>query len=337
MKLISMIFYILEAKNLYIMCCPLRSSIDPCVCETESNNQISISCVGEDVNDENIDLIMVSINEFLLSSHQTLLQSFRLQKTSLTFLNEEVFGTIPFINIEIYENQILNIANITEHIFFAAIYTLKSFYASNNDLYDSDGSDFISIFKNFVFLEYLSITENGIQRISRKTFNNLEQNNLKSIDLSSNMISSVEEYAFYDLINLIYLNLSNNSLVTLNPFSLTLNHWSSAPLQLMLNSNRLNANQLSEQLFSQTKRPLILFMQNNKMHFFPEEIFRPIIENEKNYFIDVKDNPFLCDCERHKWLFLLTKHLRIKIQNMFCSQQSIWKFEDIVYKNCFDK
>ena len=337
MKSINLIT-ILSIGCFCVECCPIESDIYPCVCETQPNKQISISCVGEDINDDNIDDIMEAINNYLLSSPQTILRLFRLQKTSLTFVSEEVFGIIPFINIEIYDNQILNLSNFTENTLFASIYTLKSFYATNNDLFGSDGSHLLSVFKNFVFLQNLVIKENQIERISRKTFNNELQIYLKAIDLSSNRITSVEDYAFYSLMNLNYLNLSNNSLIELNANSFTLREWSTTPLQLYLNRNQLSANQLSEELFKKTniKRPVILFLQNNKMHFLSENIFRPFLEYEKNYFIDIGDNPFLCDCERHKWLFLMSKHLRLKLLNMNCGSLSVWHFESLVIKNCFN-
>ena len=329
-------FMIIVFLCLEIECCPSVRHIDPCVCSIESRNEISMSCVGEDINDDNINSITDSLTSYMLSNPKLILHSFRIRRTSLTVLQEEVFGLIPFFSLEIYDNPLLNLANLTDNILYSSIHTLKSFYASNNYLIDTEDNHIIKVFGSFPFLEYLTIRDNKIEIIGRKTFNNAEQNLLKAIDLSSNRIAIIEDHAFYQLSSLVYLNLSNNSLVTLNADALALRHWSPKPIQVLLQANQLRADQMTDRLFSQMKRPLILFLQNNKLHFIPEDVFRPIVENETNYLIDFSGNPLLCDCQRHRWLFLLSKNERLKLQNVICGQQSVWYFEEMVSQNCFN-
>lgn len=328
-------WFVVFCKCLAIACCPDTDQIEPCVCSVPFASQISISCVGEDLSDDNIHQMADSLNSYMLSNPKSILHSFRIQRTSLTLLTEDVFGLIPFFRIEIYDNPLLNLANLTDAVFYSSMHTLRSFYAANNYLMESDGNHVLKVFVNFPFLEYLTLRDNRIEAIHRKTFNNVDQNELKSIDLSSNRIAVIEDYAFYQLSNLVYLNLCNNSLKTLSANALALQHWSPKPIQILLQSNQLSADQMSGRLFSQLRRPLILFLQNNKLHFLPEDVFRPIVDNETNYFVDLSANPFLCDCQRHKWLFLLSKNSRPKLQNIFCGEQSVWNFEETVFRNCF--
>jgi hypothetical protein len=331
----NFLFALFNIKLIASNDCPPAEEVDPCICVQSDTNEIYISCTGEEIDDQNIIPVMENLNNHLLSRPQTLLKLFRLQESSITFINDEVFEKLPFIEMEIYDNQLLNLDTLSERTFFTALHTLKSFYASNNDLVNSDGSKLVSLFSLFPALEYLTIKESKIKKIAQNSFSNEDQYWLKFIDLSSNEISFVGENAFYSLSNLVHLNLGNNSLKSLKTDSLAIKHSSSIPMQLILQSNKLTAHGLGEAIFTGLQRPLILLMQNNHLRHFPENVFSPLVEDQTNYLIDVNNNPFMCDCEKHKWLFQVGKHKRAKIQNLVCGQITIWEYESQVSKNCF--
>jgi hypothetical protein len=331
----NFLFALLNVKLIASNDCPAAEEVDPCICVENEINKIYISCTGEEINDENIIPVMENLNNHLLSRPQTLLKLFRIQETSITFINDEVFEKLPFVEMEIYDNQLLNLNTLSERTFFTALHTLKSFYASNNDLVNSDGSKLVSLFSLFSALEYLTIRENKITKIDQNSFSNEDQYWLKFIDLSSNEISFVGENAFYSLSNLVHLNLGNNSLESLETNSLAIKHSSSTPMQLILQSNKLTTHGLNEEVFTGLQRPLILLMQNNNLDHFPENVFSSLVEDQTNYLIDVTNNPFMCDCEKHKWLFQIGKHKRAKILNLVCGQITIWEYESQVSKNCF--
>ncbi|XP_054158707.1 uncharacterized protein LOC128957016 [Oppia nitens] len=315
--------------------------IDPCVCLNNRlvPNKISINCVGDSIDDYNIDTILDQLNQQLLTNPELILDSFRLTKTSVTVIDDNYFGVLPFVDIEITDNPYLRFDNFTDSsLLAAASSTLKMFYAASNDLIADgvDGSELLKVFNSFASLESLTLKDIGIDRIARNTFDNQLQVRLRFIDLSDNRISHIDEYAFFELRNLRSLKLDNNSLVTLAANSLAIRLPSPVPMLLSLNANRLSAAQLSPIVFDNLQRPLILLIKSNQLDYFPESVFRQFIESDDNYFVDVGDNQFVCDCQRHRWLFLMKPHLRSKVINMYCnSAYSIWHYEDVAETNCF--
>jgi len=327
-------FTLLNIKLISNDSCPPVEEIEPCICFADHINEVSIYCVGHEINDKTIIPVIENINKYLLLNPQTLLKLFRIERTSITSMDNQVFEIMPFIQIEIYDNQLLDLGTFSETKLFASFNTMKSFYASNNGLMNSDGNQLVSLFSGLPALQYLTIKEHKIKKISKNSFSNEDQYSLRFVDLSNNQISSIGDNAFYGLLNLVYLNLGNNNLKALSANSLSIKSWSSIPLHLILENNELTSNALNEMSFRRIKRPLILFIQNNRLNYFPESVFRPIIEDERNYLIEVSGNPFVCDCQRHKWVFQLGKHQRVKLRNLYCDQSIIWDYESEAIRNC---
>lgn len=312
--------------------CP-PTDLFPCLCMSDYN-EVMLLCEGKQVNDVNLAHLLNGFATYLIHSPQTSFKRFRLANSQVSRLTPEVFGRIPFKEIELLDNAQLDLSVIDDKTFVSATNTLRRFYSERNLLLSTDGSELISTFNLFPYLEVLVIRDNNLKVVPHSAFGRDEQSNLRFIDLSFNQINRVEEFAFHELSTLSYLNLGNNNLTRLGENSLNIKKPSLRALQINLWVNQLTSNGLDVATFANVRRPLILNLQYNKLVYFSENVFRPLIENENNYEIDVQGNPFLCDCERHLWLFHLPRHLRVKLRNLVCSRRVIWDYESEVIRNC---
>ena len=92
--------------------------------------------------------------------------------------------------------------------------------------------------------------------------------NLTDVDLSSNSLTDVDGEALTDLVNIKFLDLSNNQLEF-----------------------------VGEILQSLDTQEIVVDLAENGMEYLPEDQFKPFIEKKRNGYINLDNNPLDCRCD----------------------------------------
>ena len=166
------------------------------------------------------------------------------------------------VNINLSKNKLTNIPRFN-------ITNVEALNLSNNLLTVAEADDLLNFFGA---LKYLNFSNNNISNIT--TFQMLTAGTIQLIqlDLSHNIITSISEYVFENLVKLQYLELSYNpftdidnrtsyaigSLKALNHLGLSHCHLSSLPGELLQHFDNLTSLDLSGNYFQQVDPSLRL-------------------------------------------------------------------------------
>ncbi len=212
----------------------------------------------------------------------------------------------------------------------ANINTLTAFYVSgvNNLSHIPPDYDLFFALNSLNKIEVIEISAQHINDIPERSF---KQRNLKrlslSADISSNFssIKLIENYAFYDLENLKYLNIDNQKLNFLNDSSLSFgDRESSNGLEINLNYNQLNGDSFSKGTFTNSKIPLYVNLSWNNITYINQDVFMEFFLSNNNNTINLDGNPLDCyDCRTY-WIFDYKNQIKYQIINARCVNKN-WK------------
>ncbi|CAG0922867.1 unnamed protein product [Notodromas monacha] len=189
--------------------CPVPELISPCTCDVSSTTgQVTVDC--SDVS-SSAELEQIFVNEPFPSFF---MDKFRLSgNANVTYLLAESLHNAAFVNIEITWNPKLSV--ISEDAFKSSMTTLKKLDLAGNALTSFVLFDTMA---NYDSLEYLSLADNEITDNIR-TFSCSPV--LETLDLHSNFIPAIDEYAFSNCGTLAILFVGENpfSVLSRNAFA----------------------------------------------------------------------------------------------------------------------
>jgi hypothetical protein len=165
-------------------------------------------------------------------------------------------------------------------------------------------------------VETLSLEYNNITEIPENAFNNGKDINIYGLNLNNNKISKIGLNAFVGLKNLHYVQIEFNNMTVFDDWLYF------SPDPNLMRSVMLDNNQFSEKSFSENALKnkenifLRLFLQNNKLTKFPENVFSKFFANGKNIML-LEGNNFECDCGM-KWLLDNKPTLENRVWNLMC-------------------
>lgn len=141
-------------------------------------------------------------------------------------------------------------------------------------------------------------------------------------------IMLVEEYAFYELSNISYIDLSHNRINYISSHAFQMrNSTSQEDIFIDLSGNQLNASSFATDSFtSDAKRPIKLTVNDNEIEYLDEKVFLPFLLSNIKNVIYILRNPIVCDC-RMKWLMPLKQSYgQSQIRYMQCTNKDLMQF-----------
>lgn len=226
-----------------------------------------------------------------------------INETSLTLLNETIFGDFEARHLVITDNY--KLTSIETSAFNQSKTSLLKLEISQSPV----GEDAFSFAGSFVNLEELKLQLEGLYAIRRDTFDNRAFGKLKALDLRDNLISSIDDFSFFGMKNLRSLTLSGNNLhsISANMFSFAFPTESSANAKLFihLDRNRLSSARIHEKAFATFLRPVWLNLSHNTLSTLDEATFGTFLFSDSRNVLDVQGNPLVCDSNAN-WIL---KHI----------------------------
>ncbi|XP_044306174.1 transforming growth factor beta activator LRRC32 [Varanus komodoensis] len=144
----------------------------------------------------------------------TSLRRLDLSGNRISFIKPEIFAGMKHLQeLDLAKNKLYRWAQ--EELWIGLLPQVRTLDLSRNQLYNSMAERFLH---EAPALQYLSLAENSIIRISQRTFRGSP--GLVEVNLHNNMIMEIEEGAFEPLLHLSKLNLSMNSLTCIAGFNL---------------------------------------------------------------------------------------------------------------------
>ncbi|RWS24481.1 oplophorus-luciferin 2-monooxygenase non-catalytic subunit-like protein [Leptotrombidium deliense] len=173
-------------------------------------------------------------------------------------------------------------------------------------------------------LETLILTDNEITKISNNSFNG-KQRKLQTIELRNNNINDLDNFAFNDLPNVSSIDLDFNNISTIKNDTFVFRRKVNYILNIRLQNNNLNAKSFEVNSFANISPIVFLYLANNQIQYFDENVFKPIFEMKKDLVITAWNNPFRCDCKM-KWLLENPFYLE-RITGIVCAdRRSLWTY-----------
>ncbi|KAI1292223.1 Immunoglobulin superfamily member 10 [Halotydeus destructor] len=228
-----------------------------------------------------------------------------LNSTSIRSINGSQFHRFHFQDLIITNNYNLDLIESTA--FKGSREALRKLDLRYSSLTPQAAIDFVRTFSN---LEELILQVDDLRRLKRTYFQGQVLAKLQILDLRGNMISSIDDFAFFDLVNLRQLKLSENNLHTLSPsvftFDLPPTRLSSTKLHLLLAHNRLSSAQVAPLALGHFKRPIWLDLSHNLLSSLPKEPFLTFLYADHRNVINFDGNPLICD-QQLSWI---SQHVR---------------------------
>jgi Leucine-rich repeat (LRR) protein len=283
-------------------------------------------CAGSNVNDETMEKVSENFEGY------DFLRSLKLENTSIVSLDfaklKFAYSVrwIRFVNNSLLEN--INFTQFSENAFSVEILQSKFLRAA------SIFSDMNVRFYNN--LHTLKINDTKINRIPDFAFKKYFQTSLTTIDFQNNLISTIGKNAFQGLTQVESINLAHNqiSFIDGEAFSLDKGINSEFVLNIDLSNNLLTSTSFNKTAFSNIKRPVSILFAKNNLKALDENIFKPLLEEFALTKLDLRDNPFNCDCSA-KWIVMLPNDQKEKIISMVCEDgRNIMDFTIKDFENC---
>jgi hypothetical protein len=166
-------------------------------------------------------------------------------------------------------------------------------------------------------LQVLRISNTKLKDISSLQFKNLTK--LKKISLQNNEIQNIEANAFHSLEKLTELNLDGNHIEKFKNSSLAV--FTKAGLKksvkINLNNNNLTSSGLKNAFLLSENITLHLYLENNLIKDFPQDIFGKICEYDENQLY-LSGNQISCKWHDVNWTFNITK-LKDQVFDLLCA------------------
>ncbi|CAG0913582.1 unnamed protein product [Notodromas monacha] len=295
--------------------CPVPELISPCTCDVSSTTgQVTVDC--SDVS-SSAELEQIFVNEPFPSFF---MDKFRLSgNANVTYLLAESLHNAAFVNIEITWNPKLSV--ISENAFESSMTTLKKLDLAGNAL-----TSFVlfGTMVNYDSLEYLSLADNDIIDNIR-TFSCSPV--LKTLDLHSNFIPAIDEYAFSNCGSLATLYVSENafSVLSRDAFAGLPNirsiYVSKCPNLAVIQTGAfpdVSSSLTVLRILGDTCDIEIYLMGSSQLATLEQASFEPILATFLSPmcegFIDLEDSPIRCDCDL-SWLLTEPSYLNHTVGN----------------------
>lgn len=319
--------------------CPAEEVIKPCICTTKESNKTYIICSGN----ENINLQQIFNNMSLnLDKNDTHFEGFVLNNTAITKIEDNTFHNIKFRTIEL--NDVQNLERIASNAFFPNnIFTIEEVHQWGDTLLGghNNSEELFKALSSLLNVSQITFDSTVLDSIPTHAFdaNNETQTNLILIDFNSiNMplrnISSVGNYAFYNLNGLEYLNLQFQEINYIPVHAFEFSKASENKLYIRLFGNQLNDTSIEVGAFANAKRPLQINLQLNNFTYLDEKVFAPILLANKENSILVDLNPLECDCRMH-WLTKNKEIFQNQLRDHDCkNHKRFWNLTETDFQNC---
>ncbi|XP_071943878.1 uncharacterized protein [Antedon mediterranea] len=268
-------------------------------------------------------------------SHQTKLKELYVPENDIIILEQGCFDGLDFLDeLVLSGNKISDIGNVLTGFknltklvindnllqmlkkeMFAELASLKYLSLSGNSIAE------MTIPLPLPNLEILDLSKNVLQSLQKYNFEHLQT--ITKINLADNKISKIENGTFSNLSTLGYLFLENNKLATFSLFDFGNDN----KLQsLNLQNNTLTSLSFSTILIPQSLMYLeMLWLDNNRLTTFPSVIFdyAPSLAIHQNS-LQLTNNPLKCDCNiksltESRRNIILDSDIRTECQNPGCS------------------
>ncbi len=311
-----------------------------CLCENTTN---TIKCGGNDIFQLKEVFIEISNN---LNKSDKHFETFVLNNTAIVELLNNTFNDITFRNIEL--NDVKNLKRIHANTFGSEnIQTIESFIQTAEsqlcgELYVKE---FFAALSSLVNVRVIRLSNTLLTVIPSHAFQLIDrvQNNLTTIDFdyyyeSRNLITSIGDYAFFNLPRLQYIFIGQQNVKNISSHAFEFNLESEELLDIVLFNSSLNDKSIENGAFANSKRPLYIDLRWNRLTFLDERIFGPILRADKRNSINVYMNPFQCDCRMH-WIFKNKQLFENQIWNFLCDENKtrFWNLTEMFFDKCDEK
>jgi hypothetical protein len=318
--------------------CPSNEVSSYCECD---NNVIK--CSG--IKPFNLSTIFSSMSKNL-KPEQKHFEEFWLKNHGIYELEDNVFNGIRFNIIKIEEA--MNLTKISTNAFNGTADDILELNLIGKNQLGKDGKieELFDVFSSLPNLRRIHLNIETIDKIPENAFKN-EQINLTEIELDywkdgtgHGSIKTIGNNAFFHLKNLQIVSFGYQSIdfIPKNAFDFELA--SNKTLLIQLHDNNLNDTSFESGVFANTKRPLQIFLTNNKLTYLDEKIFGLYLKNDKNNLIYLDSKEIVCDC-RMLWLFKNKAEFSKRVWNIKCKNYGIyfWNLNLNDFESCkeFDK
>jgi hypothetical protein len=290
--------------------CPDAELIEPCTCVFDN-----FSCAGTTL--YNYKTLFDRISKSL-TPPEKVFRGIEISNEAITEIEDDEFRDLSFSEISIRNAK--NLKRIYAHAFTNIADKITSFTQSGPSLLGDQDEHVAELFQalsTLVNVKQIILGQTRLKFIPANAFSNINQNKLTHLEINSGLIASVGNRAFYYLNALNYLRLENQQLNKIAAHAFDLEKSSSVILDIYLNGNDLEDSSLEVNAFVGTNRPITLNLASNQLTHLKVDIFKPILSANINTKIDVKDNPFRCNCEV-AWLVRQKTNYSARISNAVC-------------------
>ena len=190
-----------------------------------------------------------------------------------------------------------------------------------------DGINLFNLVKKFDNLEGVYIISSNLRELPSNAFitaNSQFGNQLQIVRICNSLISKLYDLTFAHLTNLQWIDLGDNRIdqITANTFTMV-NANGEVALRISLSGNRLTTQSIEEGAFSDVKRSVDIYLNDNKIDTLKESVWYRLINSEKNILVHLKNNRLVCDC-RHHWIGVHKAETELHFKDANCeSGQSV--------------
>ena len=304
--------------------CPSNSLIEPCLCieKSSSSNQVAYytvvingiyteirgtSIVCANIQSSSFDLrsIFTRLSNLRSRNNQTRYNQFLLYNTQIKYLPKNLFRSVTFSHIMLYNNPLLNSIDIDA--FDNTRNYVEQFQTMNTNLSDSD--TLFTIIKQFNNLESFSMADDKIKSIPDYAFNNPELRDIslgrRSYPTSAQLpLIHIGDYPFYNVPNLSSLTISSPFLTKIGKYSLALNVQSTSALRIEINGLMLTGSSFEPTSLTRFRgRSVYLNFQNTSIEYLDEKIFQPFLATHQSSSIYLYESKISRTCDyRSSWV-----------------------------------
>ena len=304
--------------------CPPAEVVEPCTCSEAGRKLICIKLNSYEFNStHNLTHVFENINKSVGLEDKTF-NELMIANTETLELHENIFKDIRFKKLWIMEN---NLTRIHSKVFFKTYSTVKEVYMNLNSVKNSENYQIFEALSSLTSLEVLSLDLgiHSIGQIPEYAFKNVKgtQSNLREVNING-LIGSIGQYAFAQLPNLRRLRVLDQ-LYTVGSHSLEFKSKSDNDLEIDLSFNKLTANNLEPNCFSNMRRPVHLILNSNEIKYIDKPVFEPFLDADKYNKISIKHNPINCSDCRSYWVRKDKNKMKNRLVDGFChTGDSFW-------------
>jgi hypothetical protein len=281
---------VLFSLTVQVFCgsCPPANQIEPCTCVDNS-----IKCFAY-----NHDIDLVSIFETIAYGHNPgdqFFETFELTSNKITELPADVFQGVVFRQLKFNFNPLLACVNPRAFTGMEKITTSIVATSSNFSTNNQKDCDIFLAMSGLNILQFINITGSEITAIQPNAFHGRggELLQLNSINLSGGQggsIKSVGKNAFSELRNIRYIDLSHHLITTIDAFAFAFTEASDNELTIDLQHNWDNSKKtgLNGETFGSSsflvgnRRTSLLLGGNPGLKYLKEDPFHSFLENKAN-------------------------------------------------------